>query len=118
MGVARTDTIEILGWKKYPEFQQMNNYRLKIWKPEAVYKGSVISTVIWEDHDYWIPAGVTIKLKNLQNGQVTTATGPKRLTIDKDYQFEVAEGDSIVSLPEMIINPERVVIAGASNIFN
>lgn len=116
MGVARTDTIEILGWKKYPEFQQRNNYRLKIWKPEAVYKGKVISTIIWEDHDYFIPAGVTIRLKNLQNGTVTTVTGPKTHTLEKDFQFEVDEGDSIISLPEMIINPERVVIAGASNI--
>lgn len=115
-GVAKTDTILIEAGKTYPEFTQKNNYRLKIWRPETVYKGDVISTVIWEDHDYYIPAGVTIRLKNLQNGNVTTVTGPKKQTIDKDFQFEVAEGDSILSLPEMIINKVDTTYAAASNI--
>ena len=116
MGVARTDTITIDSGKVYDEFTQKNNYRLKIWRPNTVYKGSVINTVIWEDQIYFIPSGTTIKLKNLQNGQVTTQTGPKTLTIEKDYQFEVEEGDSILSRSEMVINQERVVVAGASNI--
>ncbi len=115
-GVSKTDTIEILSWKKYPEFEQRNNYRLKIWRAEPVYKGSVINTIIWEDQDYFVPAGITITLKNLQNGTETTVTGPRKITIEKDYQFEVEEGDSILALPMMVINQPRKVAAAASNI--
>ncbi len=115
-GVAKLDTVTITAQTKYPEAENKGNYRLKIWRPNTVYKGEVISTVIWEDHDYYIPAGVTVKIKNLQNGFYRSVTGPKKETIKKDEQFEIAKGDSIISLSEMIVNAKREVIATASTV--
>ncbi|MBO6517226.1 MAG: PKD domain-containing protein [Bacteroidia bacterium] len=115
-GVAKTEDITVEAGKTYPEAQIRDNYRLKIWRPMSVYKGEVISTVIWEDHDYYVPAGITVKIKNLQNGSYRSVTGPKRETIKKDEQFEIAAGDSILSLSEMVENAARQVIAGASTV--
>ncbi|MCB9262538.1 MAG: PKD domain-containing protein [Flavobacteriales bacterium] len=115
-GNAKTDVVTIVGGKIYPQDTFRDNYRLKVWRPNSVYKGSVINTVIWEDQNYWIPGGTTIKIKNLKNGNIRTASGPKLEKIKKDEQFEVKTGDSILSRSLMKINAERVVIAAASTI--
>ncbi|MBO6515571.1 MAG: PKD domain-containing protein [Bacteroidia bacterium] len=115
-GVSKVDTVKIQAATTYPEAQIRDNYRLKIWRPQSVYKGRVISTVIWEDHDYYVPAGVTVKVKNLQNGTYRSIKGPKRTVINKDEQFEIEEGDSIISIAEMIVNPAQEVIATPSTV--
>lgn len=137
-GVAKTDTVKIFSNVIYPEQQFRNNYRLKIWRPENFYTdredyyytydstGKLIktdtvyvpvkNTVIWEDQSYFIPAGKKLKIKNLQNAFYRTVNGPRTEKIKVDEQFEVESGDTIFSRSRMIINPERKVIAAASNI--
>ncbi|MBO6517223.1 MAG: PKD domain-containing protein [Bacteroidia bacterium] len=115
-GVSKKDTVTITAGQKYDEVEFRDNYRLKVWRPQTVYRGEVISSVIWEDHDYYIPSGITVKIKNLQNGTYRSVTGPKKETIKKDEQFEIAEGDSLISLPEMIVNAATTTVAGASTV--
>jgi gliding motility-associated-like protein len=117
-GVAKTDTITIPAGVDFPEDSLRDNYRLKVWRPKSVYKGKVYSTAIWEDQKYYIPAGVTIKIKDLAStqGNVRTVTGPKTETIKVDEQFEVEEGDSIIAVADLIINAADTTYAAASTI--
>jgi len=63
-------------------------------------------TVTFFDMDFWVPSGVTIEIQTLAapggggagNGNSRTETGPKKITIKKNEQFIVMEGDSIIPL--------------------
>lgn len=96
-GAANVEKVKILANTDYPRREWRNNYRLILYRPPSVYKGPIIHTVIVADQEFQIPAGVTIKVKNLANGQEVLHTGPKTLTIELDYQFEIEEGDSIMT---------------------
>ncbi len=115
-GVSKTDTITIPAGVDFPEDSFRHTYRLRVWRPKTVYKGNVTSTVIWEDQKYYIPAGVTVRIKDLGStqGNVRTVTGPRTETIKFEEQFEVIDGDSILSIPSLVINPVDTTYATPS----
>jgi gliding motility-associated-like protein len=111
-GVQQEDTLELDASTDYPETQDLKYYRLRILRPATVYNGPVIHTVIWDDQEFDIPANTTIEVKDLDNGFVTNVSGSKtNETIEVDHQFDVAEGDSIISKFKMIINPPDTTLA-------
>lgn len=111
-----TATFVVNAQTKYPETIDSGFYRIYLWRPQTVYRGQVISTVIKDDQTFRIPAGVTVRVKDLQNGTYTSYTGPRVVTWEKDKQFEVKPGDSIISLIRMEVTPEDTVSAGLSTI--
>lgn len=136
-GVSKIDTINIVAGWTYDEHEFRDNYRLRIWRPETFYTDReeirtyfdtsgnayldttyvpVKNTVIWEDQEYYIPAGVKLPIKDLTSAFYRTVSGPRTETIDLDEQFEVPTGDTIFSRTSIIINAERVVAAPPSNI--
>lgn len=96
-GVPNVEKVKILANTEYPRKEWRKNYRLILYRPPSVYKGPIIHTVIVSDQEFQIPSGVSIKVKNLQNGMEVIHTGPKTLVIETDYQFEIQAGDSIMS---------------------
>jgi gliding motility-associated-like protein len=96
-GGDSVEKVKLLANTTYPRREWRKNYRLILYRPPSVYHGPIIHTVIIADHEFQIPTGVTIKVKNLNNGQVVLHTGPKTLTIETDYQFEIEKGDSIMT---------------------
>ncbi|MFT5479572.1 MAG: gliding motility-associated-like protein, partial [Bacteroidia bacterium] len=116
-GTQKFDSFTVVAGQTYPESQWMHNiYRLKIWRPQTVYYGKGSSTVIWEDHAYKIPAGVTIVIRDLGNSTTRTVSGPKIETIDKDEEFFIQDGDSVISISEMVVNDADTVIASQSQV--
>jgi len=114
-GVADVDKVKILANTEYPRREWRKNYRLILYRPPSVYKGPIIHTTILSDQEFQIPAGISITVKNLANGVEVIHTGPKTLTIDKDYQFEIAAGDSIFTQFRMETEDADTSYAQTSN---
>lgn len=140
-GNSKTDTVKIFSNTVYPESQFRDNYRLRIWRPKTFYTDtltydslvhvvnpgdpstwdtiytSISNTIIWDDQYYWLPAGVKLAIKDLNNATYRFETGPKLITIEEDEQFEVPVGDTLFSRTRMIINQAKETPATASWIF-
>jgi len=114
--VTQTATFKVEAQTKYPEIIDSTFYRIYLWRPMSVYKGPVISTVIKDDQTFQIPAGITIRVKDLNNNTYKSYTGPKTVTWEVDQQFEVEEGDSIFSVTRIEVNPEDTIAARQSTI--
>lgn len=78
------------------------------------YKGPIIHTMTQHDQYFDLKSGVTVNVKDLQSGNVTTHTGPKTLTIEKDYQFEITTTDSLCPIFWSEVEADDRVVAQTS----
>ncbi len=115
---AATDTFVVDAQTEYPEIIDSAHYRIYLWRPRTVYKGEVISTVIKDDQKFFVPSGVTVRVKDISKNPPTYewVTGPKTVEWEVDKQFEIEEGDSIISLVRMEVTPEDTVPAQLSTV--
>jgi gliding motility-associated-like protein len=80
------------------------------------YRGPIIHTMTLHDQDFDLPAGMTIAVKDLNNGKITQHTGPKTLTVEKDFQFEIYNQDSLCPIFWSEVEEFDRVVAQPSNI--
>lgn len=84
-------------------------------RPKSYYHGHIKHTVWPHEQKFFIPAGVTVFLNNVDDFTTRTITGPKTEVFDANEQFTL-DGlcDTIWSVPHTVINPEDVRMAQAT----
>jgi len=73
-------------------------------------------TVTFDDEDFRVPAGVKVRINNVETGASKTVTGPTTLTIKKWEQFALDIKDTIYPLIKVITRKPDVTFAGTSTI--